>query len=393
MSALRYLMLFAASTSACMLTPTDDQRVSNTSAPLRFSGYTTRAGAPVQVRAWDFQSNAMVNVGGPVAAGSTSTHADPPLFGWQVDRVLTPRQWRAGPDGGKCAVVGARTTVDGRTYDVMTVERNWQSCYDEHPDATEFYQHCGSSNTPVAKLYTTDWGTSRLGPTELALAAYHARDNVRLTLDNYTPTAYEHCRAGNPNGCPPGLGADPELYKFYRPQGSSLNEYGGSLAFSMTPWREGPMTVYVDDLRSRAFAFTTRHGRLEVEIVCEAAGVEIRKNCVRDAGCAVADGQTVDFRSPYATVAFELAIEDDRITYTDVSATFSTGTPGSTAATTGDLLARAIADKLMDPQVRSSMSAALHDSLTRAVELDGYPVQWVSIDSTGMTLQTACPMD
>src|SRR5690242_15422030 len=117
--------LALATTTGCMLSPTDDGRVTSTTAPLPFYGYVTQPSVPVQVRAWDYSAHAMASIGPAVMSTTSPTSVDGgPLYSWSASRLLAPQFWRTGPAGGQCAAVGARTTISGSTHDVMRSEEH-----------------------------------------------------------------------------------------------------------------------------------------------------------------------------------------------------------------------------------------------------------------------------
>src|ERR1043165_4766800 len=102
----------------------------------------------------------MASVGAPVTAGTTpTTLEDGDLFFWSAPRTLPARFWRSGPAGGQCAAVGAQTVIDGATYNVITVESSWASCFNDHPSIGGFFANCQSNNAPVALIYTNSWGS------------------------------------------------------------------------------------------------------------------------------------------------------------------------------------------------------------------------------------------
>jgi hypothetical protein len=399
MSYLKSLFVLA-SASGCMLTPTDDQRVASTTSTLSFTGFTNESRAPVQVRAWDFTANAMVNLGASVNSDATSSTSSggTPLFAWSASRTLASRFWRSGPAGGHCAAVGARATVNGNTYDVISVESDWGNCYADNPSAGEFYTNCRADNFPVAKVYTNAWGSLPVDSGDLALAAALLQTEVRMTFDNFTPTAYEFCNASNPAGCPPGLAGDPETYKFYRPNGSSIVTSDGTINFSITPTRRDPMTIYIDDMSTRSsnrFDLTTSGGRLRLGINFESTGPEIRMNCIRNIACAFVDGRTLDFTTPRAVLAFELGIEDGAVVFTDVTTTFTTGSTDPDTVSAGNSIGDAITEKLLtDATIRDAVNGAL-DRIVRGTSGlgDEFPVEAVTVTSTGLSVQPGCPLD
>ena len=240
------------------------------------------------------------------------------LFRWSTNLSLASRFWRNGPVAGQCAVVGGRATVDGVARDVMTVESDWGSCYNDNPSASEFYAECGSNNNPLAKLYTRTWAPVTVSSGTLGLAGFIASPDFAITLDNYTPTAYEFCDFDTPAGCPVGGASDPETWNYYRPNGSSLTFAGSTMTFSIPPSRNDPMTIYLDDMSNVAatgtrLSFRTAGNRFILRINFEANGPEIRMNCIRNGLCAILNGQTRDLTPTlFAEMSFVLAVEDNR---------------------------------------------------------------------------------
>lgn len=386
--------------SGCMLTPTDDARVTSTTSTLSFFGYTNQAGAPVQVRAWDFAANAMVDVGAAVASETSSsiTAGTTPLFSWSAARTLPSRFWRGGPAGGHCANVGARATVSGRTYDVISVDADWADCYNDNQSAGEFYANCRANNYPVAKVYTNAWGSLPVTSAQLTVAAALLQTEVRMTFDNFTPTAGEFCNASNPAGCPAGLSADPETYKFFRPDGSSIVTRDGTINFAITPSRSEPMTIYIDDMSTRSanrFDLAVSGGRLLLGINFESSGPEIRMNCIRNVACAFVDGRTLDFATPRAVLAFELGIENGMVVFTDVTTTFTTGSTDADTIAAGDSIGDAITEKVQtDATIRTAVNGALDRIVRGTSGIDAaFPVEAVAVTATGLQVQPGCPLD
>ncbi|HZJ65058.1 MAG TPA: hypothetical protein VFD36_16215, partial [Kofleriaceae bacterium] len=84
--------------ASCMLSPTDDGRVGNTAAALPFEGFTIEPGAPVQIRAWNYSTHAMANVGAPVSASTTPFNIDGgPLYSWSASRASSSSTRGSGP--------------------------------------------------------------------------------------------------------------------------------------------------------------------------------------------------------------------------------------------------------------------------------------------------------
>jgi hypothetical protein len=294
--------------------------------------------------------------------------------------------------------VGARATVGGRSYDVISVESDWGNCYADNESASEFYTNCRADNFPVAKVYTTAWGSLGVDSGDLALAALLLQGEVRMTFDNFTPTAYEFCNATNPAGCPPGLSADPETYKYYRPNGSSIVTSDGTINFSITPSRHDPMTIYIDDMNTRPsnrFDLTTSGGRLRLGINFESSGPEIRMNCIRNAACPFVDGKTLDFTTPRAVLAFDLGVEDGAVVFDNVTTTFTTGSTDPDTVAAGNQIGSAITEMLLtDATIRDAVNGAL-DRIVRGTSgiSDEFPIEAVTVTSTGLQVQPGCPLD
>lgn len=379
--------------SGCMLTPTDDGRVSSRETSIRFAGYHTEPNAPVQVRAWDFAANQMVNVGAPVRSSTLEAiYIDQPLYDWSAERRLENRFWREGPVAGHCAITRATTELNGQVYNLMTVESDWINCPVDTVGG--FYAQCRSSNNPLAKIYTRDWAPVQVQQSRLNLAALVASSRIRITFDNYTATAYEFCSASTPQGCPPGGASDPETYKFYRPNGSFLQQAGERMSFSIPPSRSNPMTVYIDDMSSRSLDFRAEGSSFVLGIDFESNGPEIRMNCIRNVVCAFVDGRTIDFTNPRAELRFQLTAKDGEVTFSDVTATFTGGTPGDEAAQASAAIGEAITTMVRDnASIRAAVSSALDAVIRGAAGLDQYPIEGVTIHNGSIQVQPGCPMD
>jgi hypothetical protein len=277
----------------------------------------------------------------------------------------------------------------------MTVESDWQSCYGDHPSTSEFYTSCASTNSPVSKLYTTDWVARPVPASRLALAGLVASGQISLVFDNYTPTAYQFCNSTNPSGCPAGGAGDPETWKYYAPNASSINDGTSTMTFSIAPSREDPMTIYIDNMRSRTLDFSVVGSRFVLGINFEAADPEIRMNCIRNGLCPFIDGMTIDFTAPRAAISFTLSADDGRIAYTDVSTVFTTGLTGDDRADRAAAsIADAITEKLMtDPAIRSAVGSALDAVVHGAAELDGFPIEQVAVSGGTLSVLPGCPQD
>ncbi len=387
--------------TGCMLSPTDDGRVASTTAPLTFNGYHTYSNAPVQVRAWNFATNAMENLGAPVMSAATSTVAlEKPLYAWASTRTLGPNFWRAGPISGRCAVTAARTTLAGSGYNLVTVEEDWASCFGANNNTTSsFAQNCAADDSPHARLYTNDWGSRVVDSSRLALVALVAGGQITVNLDNFTPTAWQFCNAGNPDGCPAGGASDPETWKFFNPNASFISQRAAdgttsTMNFNIDPTRSQPMTVYIDDMRSRSLGLRVEGDELVLRINFEATGAEIRMNCIRDGLCPFIDGRTIDFAAPSVDLRFRLEVKGAKVTYTTARAVFTGGTAGDEARDAETGISEAITEKLStDATIRASVSEALDGMVRGAADIGTFPVAQVTVGGGVMNVRPGCPLD
>jgi hypothetical protein len=381
--------------AGCVLGPTDDAIVTSTTSTLPFEGYVLEANAPVNVRAWNFASNAMEDVGPQVRSGTSPLNVSGgPLFAWSAPRVLPAAFWRPGPAGGHCAAVGARTLSGTTNFNLITVENDWGRCWNENPTVGGFYNECQADNSPVAKLYTTSWGDVSVNQATLNLAAAVASGQISMTFDNFTPVQGAFCNAANPAGCPPGLSADPETYQFYQPLASSITQSGQPpLTFSITPTRQSPLTVYIDDLRSDRLTFTTSGDRFVLGINFEERDPEIRFNCIRDLWC-FAYPTTMELPTPRASISFALTVDGGQVTYRDATATFTTSSTDGNAQSAATAIGVAMADKLNnDAAIKAAVAAALDSVLRQTAGLTAFPVSSVTVGGGVVRVRPACPLD
>lgn len=383
--------------TGCILGPTDDQRVASSTAPLTFEGYHLNASGQVQLRAWNYSTHAMADLGLPVtAAASPSYTFERDIFGWSATRTLGPSFWKAGPVAGRCAVIGGTTAVSGKTYNLYTFEQDWASCFVANPTVGGFTANCTSNHSPVANIYTTDWATRLVTASALTTTATLASAFITINFDNFTPNPFEFCNSSNPAGCPNGDGSDPETWKFFAPNASFIRQnVPGSPAtmmnFSINPSRSGPSTVYIDNMRSNSLGLRVDGNDFILRIGFEAAGVEIRTNCIRDGLCASIDGRTIDFTAPVAEIRFRLAVVNDKVVYTSAVASFSSGV-GATDAENS--IAAAITEKLTaDASIHASVNDALDGLIRQAAGFGNFPVDSIIPSGTGLVVRPACIRD
>jgi hypothetical protein len=390
-------LAFALNTfSGCMLAPTDDGYVSSTSAALPFSGMHTEPGAPVQVEAWNYSTNAFAPVGASVrSATERSAWVDEPVFPWSTSLVLGPSFWRVGPRSGSCAVVGATSDVGGSTYPLLTVERDWIGCWGRTGNVGRFAASCTSDHTPHAMIYTRDWTPIEVTAEQLQVAGAIASTQVVLMIDNFTPNAYEFCSGATPEGCPNVVSPDPETYKFYKPGGSFLRTGDATMTFSVTPIRQDgkPYTTYIDDLRSSGIDFRVSQTRFILGIDFETVGTELRFDCIRNGICGTHNPGSGELAAPRAELQFQLETNSGRIRYREVSVTFTlgAGSDPDRAVAIGDVMTRMLRE---DANIRSAISNALDVVLrTTSGVTDAYPLRGIALTETSVILDPACPMD
>lgn len=398
----------AAAMAGCMLGPTDGERVTSTAAQLPFNGYDTEANGQVQVKAWDFSAHALAQVGPTVRADSSgiTPAGGLTLYAWSNPQVLPARFWHAGPGGGSCAVISPQTThANGTTYNMITVDDDWAACWNADPNTADFYNNCRSAHSPLALLYTEDWGNVVVGnsPSDWNTVNLLASAGVHITFDNYTPNAFSFCSDSTPAGCPQNLPAgyptDANTYKFFQPNASSISTSmtgaASTYTFSINPSRQDPMTIYIDNMVSRSVDFHVANGKLVFGINFTDTGPEIRMNCINNFFCGILDGRTITFASPRAEITFGLTLVGGRVQFTDVSTTFATGNTDADSISAGNAIAAAITQNLTgDANIRASVNAALDTVVHMAGRL-GFigptlAIESLSLSGSTMTIQPAC---
>jgi hypothetical protein len=239
------------------------------------------------------------------------------------------------------------------------------------------------------------WKIGRVGAGQLGLAGLVATSQIRLTLDNFTPIQGQFCNAGNPAGCPPGLAGAPETYQFFAPNASSLTRTGQPpLTFSITPSRSDPMTVYIDNLVSRALDFTTSGNRFVLGISFEAADPEIRMNCIRNFVCAFTGNPTLELDSPRAVISFGLALRNGSVVYTDAVATFTTSSTSGDALTAASGISAAMTEKLNnEATIKAAVGSALDAVIRQTAGLGTLPIESLTIGGGTVQVRPGCPLD
>ena len=165
------------------------------------------------------------------------------------------------------------------------------------------------------------------------------------------------------------------------------------LTFSITPSRNDPMTVYIDNMASSSIDFTTSGSRFLLGISFESAGPEIRMNCIRNFICGFVGNPTLEVDSARAVLSFALAAEAGRVVFTDVTVTVTTSSTGdSVSAANG--IATAMADKINnEPAIKAAVSTALDSIIHQTAGLSGLPIEAISIGGGRISVRPGCPMD
>jgi hypothetical protein len=378
--------------AGCLLSPTDDGIVDNTAAPLPFNGFLLEANAPVYVRAWNHLTHQMEDVGAPVRSGDLAyTVSGGPLYSWETSRALPAAYWRTGPGGGQCAMIGAQTISGGARYNAITAEEDWANCWWANDSVGAFNSNCKSDHSPAARIYSASWGAVTVNQSVLNLAGAIASSQISLVFDNHTPIQGQFCNAGNPGGCPPGLSADPETYQFFQPNASHITQTGQpALDFSITPTRSPPMTVYIDDLRSRTLRFSTSGDRFTLTIDFEADGPELRMNCIRDFRCFLYPS-SMELDTPRAVISFGLQLAAGRVTYSDATATFTTSSTDDNARSAATAIGAAMADKLNnEPSIKAAVAAALDSVIRQTANLGNLTMDGLTVGGGVVRVRPGC---
>ncbi len=389
-----FVLLIAFSTFGCMTWPMNGSIVADTNAPLSFGGYHIQSNTPVQVKAWNYNTNRMTNLGGTINSSRAGVVGvfDSPIYEWSGRRTLAPNYWRDGPNGGQCAVATASTVLSGRTYSIMTLDPDWGSCLSSNPTLGGFYSNCRSVNFPYAELFTPDWQPLEISEGTLGTAGILASRQVSIVLDNYTPTEFEFCSAATPAGCPTPT-SDPNTYKYYKPNGGAVTADGASLEFSIAPARENYMTVYIDEMASNRIQFSVEGtNTLVMQVDFESAGPEIRMNCIDNFICGFIGNPTLELGSPSAALRFPLIVRAGEVTYNSATVAF-TATGDSNVQNAASSIGIAMQDKINnDASVKSAISATLDGLLHQAGAFDAvYPISEVTVVGSGLRVKAGCP--
>ncbi|HEY4243661.1 MAG TPA: hypothetical protein VGM88_27800 [Kofleriaceae bacterium] len=385
----------------CMLGPTDNEQVAHKTDALYWTGYDTDATSTVGLLGWSWTSHSYTPFGVTMhpSSGGVTPAGGVTLYPWSSSQVVPSALWHAGPGGGSCAIVRSQTTHhDGTLYDLISVDDDWADCWNADPNTQHFYANCRASDSPLAHLYTSDWaGTAVVGahPNDWLALNTLASLLVTLNINDYTSTAYQYCNSGNPAGCPPGGAGDPETWKFYMPNGSSISAGmigpGGTTVFSIPPVRHPPDTVYLSGMNSTTIDFRVDSGKLVFGIDFADAGPEIITNCIRDASCFLRDHHTISFMTPRAEIWMTLALVGGQVHATNISTTFSTGNTDQDSIDAGNAIAAAFTTTLTtDPTIAAAFDGAVDQAVRVAAHLNGLPIQSITLGGSTMSVAASC---
>ena len=122
-------------------------------------------------------------------------------------------------------------------------------------------------------------GTETIEASDFRAGAALAGALTEVTIDNYTPNAFE-------------FNAD-NTFKFHRPDGGRfrIDDLGGLIAgapdvsFNVAASRSNPYTIYLDDMRSQSVTYSAASGRFIVDVAFESGGTEVWANCIENIQC------------------------------------------------------------------------------------------------------------
>jgi hypothetical protein len=142
--------ILTALSSACMISPHDEQRVASRDSAVRFRGFDADPNATVIVRAESGAGN-WIELGRATSAPTPTRLADgTQMYYWETREAIPRALWRAGSHSGyRARVRPSRVHV--------TVGPDWVSCYQDHPGIEEFAKNCASPDSPIVNLYTEDY--------------------------------------------------------------------------------------------------------------------------------------------------------------------------------------------------------------------------------------------
>ena len=228
-----------------------------------------------------------------------------------------------------------------------------------------------------------------IGPQELQYAAAALQASVQLELDNFTPTAYQYCRPAAPDGCPVP-GADAETYKYFARDSSEFVINGRPFAFSLLPTRNEPFTFYIDDMRAVGIRLEVDGDDLVLGLDFEGDGVEIRSDCIRNAGCAFAGNQDRDFPRPRLNLRFSLSAAGGQVQFQLARAEVATGAASEDPQTVSDLNEAVENALLGEPIFRAFVSSALNAALLRFSDPERCTLQAISASGGWLYLNSLC---
>lgn len=156
MNPLRHLIptavAVAAVCPACMLSPEDGETIGSTSSTVVFEGFDYASESDVRLEVHNPSSGGFDPLI-TVQTGDTPYRYDgADWYSWNHSQSIPGTYWRAGPKGGHYAKVRA---IRGSGGSFSSVTPGWGSCRADHPGVSDFINHCTSSQSPNANIYTS----------------------------------------------------------------------------------------------------------------------------------------------------------------------------------------------------------------------------------------------
>lgn len=148
-----------ASTS-CVLTPTDGTHRPSLATPFTMSGYDIEDGLAIifqgRTTAGVFQTFGPTAISSSTPTTTSVFSGGSPIYSWSASNIVIPPNMRiAGARGFRAELRVIHRDVAGV---LMSVNKDWLDCLDEHhASPTDFQTHCSSTNTPSIFIYTDDY--------------------------------------------------------------------------------------------------------------------------------------------------------------------------------------------------------------------------------------------
>ena len=148
------MLLVVLPATGCMTSPFDGQQVDSEFSVVTFSGYHLVADSPVSIRAFDPVLGEWYEIGLATSASQVTWVAmdGTDVYYWEESVVVPLDFWERGISGARAWVAAV-----SEGYELMTVNSGWTSCYFMSTDLSDFSENCAADESPVARLYTTNY--------------------------------------------------------------------------------------------------------------------------------------------------------------------------------------------------------------------------------------------